>query len=470
MAMDSKAVSRQALATARTNQAAPAIALSGILSNSAQALEKAAALGWNPAMPMPGGRDAFSRALEAPSPDMILWLLEKFPLAAMGSPTFAKGDGHSSWKSAAMLAAEAFGVGIGGVHRWAKACGASDEAADYFSKSLQDEGGSLWTAPPADSVSDKIQHLKAGFAGVHMSSLKSPELFGALAKFYERECVLALSAGSSDEVEQWIASIDSMLANMLEQNIPLAPGKPLWDKIPKAMLAMGLAPINEEAELGGDKLLWDSPSSSERKRRASAGEMGYYALMMGSLPNVSFALSQGWIRPTMVSSRARFEHPAFIAWQQRESEEKAGKPLPMDSRWQRCREILEKCELPEAERTALLSLCDRPDPTAWSAGKPTHVNVQILQEASPMEILLAGSNIEKLKRVGRQRVERVGSVAEALSEAGFSVEKALSGFLGRRAAGQGSAGLAHVKRLAEREILSKATEPAPVAKGPRRSL
>lgn len=468
--MDSKKVAKQALEAAIKNQSAGNVALSGILSNSKQALEKAVAMGWNPAMQSQGARDAFSAALESQSPDAILWLLEKFPLAAMGSPAFAKGEGRSGWKSAAMLAAEDFGVGIGGAHRWAKACGASEDASAYFCESLAHENGSLWMPRPSDSVMDKINHLKAGFAGVLMPSLKNPALFEALANFYERECARALCKGSSAEVELWVESIDAMLASMLEQDIPLAPGKALWDKIPMARLAMGLAPINMEEERFKDKLLWDSPTSSSRKARDSGGEMGYYALMTGSVPNVNFALSQGWIRPTMVQSRARFEHPGFIACQQRESEEKAGRALPMDSRWQRCRDILEKCELPEAERAELLSLCDRPDPSAWSTGKPTHINVVVLTEATPMEILLAGANIEKVRRRGRHGVERVGLVAEALSLAGFSVAQALSGPLGRQAMSQGSAGLAHVKRLAEQEILSEAAGPAPTGKSPRRSL
>ena len=463
--MNSKQVALKALEKALESRHAPRLALKGILSDNIEEIEAAVALGWNPALKIDGGRDALSRALDAPSEKTALWLLERFPLASMSSEAFAVGAGRSTWSAAAMEAVEQFGAGVGGTIRWAKACAKSDDAEAYFIKSIKES--SIWRVSPDFSLEGKIEHAGAIFSAMETNPklMKNRELLEAAANFYACESAKALAGGAPADVEAWQEKLEILLGNFVDNHWPLAPAKQLWDKIPMAAVAMGLAPIDADRHIIKTSRLWTNAAA--RRMEGGASEMGYYILMAGTVDNVKFALAQGWIRPVMVTAEARFEHPGFIAWQQRESERKAGKPLPMASRWERCRQTIETCDLPEKQRQDMLDLCDKPNPVAW-AGTQTHVSTRIVKMASPMEILLAGSPLSKSSMRGNADKERLGLVAEVLSEAGHGVSEAFCGALGKAALQNGGA-LGHVKRLAEREALEAAAAPAP-SKAKRRSL
>lgn len=423
---DSVDRARNALMRAKASEKALSIARSVLINADLTELEKAKSMGWTASIG--DSSEWFGLAMSKPKPDIILWMLESFPLDAYLSDFFKTPGAGSSrrWSLASMRAVEPFALRRGQLGKWLEACLHAPAGMEYVAGTLE-QGSALCDMVVSGPAGARWEPVEAAFA--LLSKNKDQGLQKKLAVFCAKGAVANLAqVGEVDGSNPWIARVENLALSFMDEDRNIAPLAPLLETLPHAMTRLQDYPLKLSGS-GPERLDWSElarslmPSNSGHRKRFGSKPLGLWALCGKSADNLGFAIEAGWVGKFDCLSKQKCENPLFIAKDASDIHARKGFAVDMESRWEKCRQTIESSDLPTSRKDELMDQWTIRNPSAWSDGMAKVFEVNRKRPCDPMAMMMALAGVH---HSGQGSAEEFEKKVRIMLEAGFSLVDSVS--------------------------------------------
>lgn len=422
---DSLDRARNALMRAQASEKALTIARSALISSDLAELAKAKAMGWTPSIG--DSSEWFGLAMSKPNPEIILWMLESFPLDAYSAEFFKSPSAMSSrrWSLSSMKAVEPFALRRGQLGKWLEACLHAPAGVEYVAGTLE-QGAALSVLAGAGAAGARWEPVEAAFA--LLSKTNDQGLQKKLADFCAKGAVANLAqVGEMDGSRPWPTRVETLALSFMDEAKNIAPLAAILETLPHAMTRLQDFSLKLSGS-GPERLDWAEltrslmPANSGHRKRYESKPLGLWALCGKSVENLSFAIEAGWVGKFDCLTKQKCENPLFIAKDVSDIHARKGFAVDMEPRWAKCRQTIESSDLQQGRKNELMDQWTIRNASAWSEGMPKVFEVNRKRPCDPMAMMLALSGVHS----GRGSAEDFEKKVRVMLEAGFSLADSVS--------------------------------------------